>query len=205
MRPEEDADDVVDKMRRYDVVGLAAVETGQGVDEKGGGKNFFGLMQKDFDTVMDVDNWFVTGYPLVDDLVETSEASPVATGDGGERNRLFTTYGTSEAIPLATSTVAPDAPAQYNAQHLMYGPHHLEVAVEEDGELRPADDGEYGIALVTTIDRRDGTIYVNYALGDGAVMVDREPEDSPLNTPIIDDIEKLDDPTELIEGGCTVV
>jgi hypothetical protein len=36
-------------------------------------------------------------------------------------------------------------------------------------------------------------------------MVDREPEDSPLNTPIIDDIEKLDDPTELIEGGCTVV
>lgn len=205
MRPEEDADDVVNKMKRYDIDALAAVETGQGVDKKSGGKNFFGLLSKDYDAVIDIDKWFVTGYPLVDDLVDLSEAYPVE-GDDGSRNRLFTTYGTSEAIPLATSTSLPDnGPAQYNAQHLLLGPHHVSVAVEEDGELRPAKEGERGMALVTTIDRRDGTIYVNYAIGDAITVESYNPEDSELTTPLISNIEKVDDPMELLEGGCAVV
>jgi phenylacetate-coenzyme A ligase PaaK-like adenylate-forming protein len=197
MRPEEDADDVVRKMKRYDADGLAAVETGEGIDEKSGGKNFFGLMNKDWDAVMDVDTWFVTGYPLIDDLIDLAEEYD---------HNLFTTYGTSEAIPLGSSTrYGDDIPANFNTQHLNMGPHIVQTAVEEDGELRPAEEGERGVALVTTIDRRHGTIYVNYAIGDALTLESYNPDDSELTTPLVSDIEKQDNPLDRIEGGCTVV
>jgi hypothetical protein len=68
-----------------------------------------------------------------------------------------------------------------------------------DGVPRPAQVGEEGLLLVNTI-ARDGTIFINYAIGDKARVIATS---CPCGrtTPIIGEIRREDNPTELA-GGC---
>jgi len=210
MQPADTGRDVVDKIQARDPDVLAAVETGRSDDTKSGeGKNFNALFGIDDQAVTDIPTWFVTGYPIPDGVEATAEALK-HDDEHGDRRRLYTTYGTSEAIPLATSTALYDdeTGAAYNRQHLTYGPHFTQIGVPDgqDGVRPPEDDeAERGLALVTTVDRRDGTIYINYALGDAATQAPYAETDSWMTTPQVYDIDRIDEPDAMLEAGCTVV
>ena len=80
------------------------------------------------------------------------------------------------------------------------GPHLLSVVTIKDGVLVPAKVGETGIVLVTTI-ARQGTLFFNYAIGDKATVI-ATACDCGRTTPIIGNIHRVDNPSEIIEGGC---
>ena len=201
-RPEDDIATCIAKIKSYKTQIVAAVQPPMTPDantKKGGGVSFINLFGADHtifgrkhdDSI--VHRAFITGFQLPEPIIELSKDIDMD---------LFTTWGASEALPGATSTVLGPATrkCQFNNQHLILGPHILSVVNIEDGHLVPTRVGETGILLVTTV-ARQGTLFFNYAIGDKATVIANEC-DCGRTTPIIGNIHRVDNPTEIIEGGC---
>src|SRR3989338_5227812 len=200
-RPEDDIEACIAKIKAYKTNIIAAVQpplTPDANTKKGGGVSFINLVGHDH-TVFGrknngiVQRAFVTGFQLPEPLIELASEMDID---------LFTTWGASEALPGATSTVLgpKTRTCQYNNQHLIMGPHLLSVVRFENGALVPAKVGETGVVLVTTI-AREGTLFFNYAIGDKATVI-ADCCDCGRTTPIIGDIKRVNDPREMIDGGC---
>ncbi|MBW3022178.1 hypothetical protein KY328_04595 [Candidatus Woesearchaeota archaeon] len=197
-RPEDGLDICVDKIKAYGVNAVAAVQPPISQSEtikKGSGVSFLNLFEQDptlWGREGIIKYAFITGYKLPEEVIELSKDIGL---------HLFTTWGASEAIPGATSTVlGPETrKCKYNNQHLTYGPHVLSVVKIDEDKPRLAKVGEEGLLLVTTI-AREGTIYINYAIGDKATVV-ADKCDCGRTTPIITNIHRAD-PKELEGGGC---
>jgi len=204
-RPEDDLDACIGKIKAYKTDIIAAVQPPLTPDangaqsKKGGGVSFINLIGSDHSLFgrknigSIVQRAFVTGFQLPEPLIELAKEMDID---------LFTTWGASEALPGATSTVLgpKTRTCQYNNQHLIMGPHLLSVVRFENGALVPAKVGETGVVLVTTI-AREGTLFFNYAIGDKATVI-ADCCDCGRTTPIIGDIKRVDDPREMIDGGC---
>ena len=201
-RPEDDLAICMAKIKVYDTRIVAAVQpplTSDSNGKKGGGVSFLNLFGADH-TVFGrkhngsiVHRAFITGFQLPEPVITLSQEFGMD---------LFPPWGASEALPGATSTVLgpKTRTCQYNNQHLIMGPHLLSVVTIKDGVLVPAKVGETGIVLVTTI-ARQGTLFFNYAIGDKATVI-ATACDCGRTTPIIGNIHRVDNPSEIIEGGC---
>lgn len=202
-RPEDNLEEVINMISTYKVNALAAVQppiTDDDFSAKGGGVTFLSLYKENFELFGEngiIKKAFITGFPIPESIVNLAKSINL---------KLFTTYGCTEFIPLATSTTEGDK-CLYNDQHILYGPHMITVVKESNGELENVAEGERGMVLVTTIGITDGrTIYLNYALGDTAVLKYEAGKCScGRTTPIISDIKRTDHPGELLGGGCRYV
>jgi phenylacetate-CoA ligase len=209
-RPEENIHLVLANIKKYRINTIAAVPaspTTRSGAPKGGAVSFQSIYSespKIFGTKYEtgeegeglVDTAFVTGFALTKEIIKIAERNGM---------RLFTTWGASEAIPGATSTVIgpEERLCKYNSQHLTYGPHMLTVVDVKGDKPRFCRPGEEGLLLVTTI-AREGTIFVNYMIGDKAKI---EAEQCPCGrtTPIISGIRREDNKAEFASGGCRYV
>ena len=200
-RPEDDLDTCMRKIKTYKTHIIAAVQPPLSADsntKKGSGVSFINLVGSDH-TVFGrknkgiVQRAFVTGFQLPEPLIRLSKELDFD---------LFTTWGASEALPGATSTVlGPEhRTCVFNNQHLIMGPHVLSVVRFQDGSIIPAKVGEEGVILVTTI-AREGTLFFNYAIGDKATVI-ADHCACGRTTPIIGNIQRVDDPREVIDAGC---
>lgn len=201
-RPEDGLTECIDKIKSYGIDSIACVQppiNDEKSHEKAAGVTFLDLYGEDhelFGSNGQVKSAFITGFPIPIEVVNLCEEIGL---------RVFTTWGSTEALPGATSITSDDSHAvcKHNNQHLLHLPHLLLVVKEEDGYVRLAKEGEDGILFVTTI-ARDGTIYLNYAIGDKAKLVSKK---CPCGrtTPVIDSIRRVDDPSDLIMAGCRYV
>ncbi|MEK6823270.1 MAG: hypothetical protein AABY13_05550, partial [Nanoarchaeota archaeon] len=196
-RPEDSMESCLHYMETFGVNAIAAVPQSprdrKGAP-KGGAVSFEDMYMARaslFGGDAQVTNAFVTGFALPESVIRLAERNDL---------RLFTTWGASEAIPGYTSTVLgpPTRVCKHNNQHLLHFPHFLSVV--DTHRNRFCKPGEEGLLLVTTI-ARDGTLFINYAIGDKATVISNEC-DCGRTTPVIGNIRREDNPTELSEGGC---
>lgn len=115
--------------------------------------------------------------------------------------------GSSEAIPQGGSIGFPGnntKVCQYNNLHLFNGPHYVDVVKEEDNTIVPVKKGEKGLLVYTTI-AREGTIYLKYAPGDEATLVkDESVCECGLRSKVISNVNRIDDPNDIISTGCCI-
>ncbi len=142
-RPEDDLEVCVNKIKNYKTDSIAAVQPP--IDDqkesvkKGSGVSFLNLYQEGIELFEGVDkivkSAFITGYALPNEIIELSQEIGL---------HLFTTWGATEALPGATSTVlGPETrTCKYNNQHLIYGPHMLSVVKIDEEKPRLAEVGE---------------------------------------------------------------
>ena len=137
---------------------------------------------------------FITGYQIPEQAQEIISE----TGMQGS-----TTWGASEGLPGATSTVGLETRlCKFNKQHITYLPHFVMLAnVNQDSNysLAAAKPGKSGIFLLTTLARK-GTPLINYAIGDVAKLNPGKCE-CGRTSEIIYDIERAIDRASLV-GGC---
>lgn len=196
-RPEDSLEQCVDYMTRFNINGVMAVPKSpkdRNGAPKGGSVSFESLYLANaglFGADALVKNAFVTGFQIPGYVEQLAEQKGI---------RMFTTWGASEAIPGATSTVLgpQERVCKFNSMHLTYFPHYLSVMNLAQG--RACRPGEEGLLLVTTI-ARQGTIWINYVIGDKATVIS---DACPCGrtTPVIGDIRRVDNPSELALGGC---
>ena len=201
-RPEDSVEDVIELIKDYKVNALAAVQPplSQEAGEKGSGVTFLSIYKERADLFGAeglIKKAFITGFPIPESVINLSKEIGLS---------LFTTYGCTEFIPLGTSTVEGDLCA-FNDQHLLFGPHVVMIVRQEGDKLVSVKEGEMGMVLVTTIGVYSGrTIYLNYALGDTAVLKHEAGRCScGRTTPVIGGIMRMDHPGELVSGGCRYV
>ncbi len=197
-RPEDDLAQCISDLKAYSCTAIAAVqppiENQQETIKKGSGVSFLNLYAAAPELFgKQIKNAFITGYPLPQELISFAEDIGL---------KLFTAWGSTEAIVGATSTViGPETRlCKYNNQHLVLGPHFLGLAKISDGKLLPVKEGEDGIIFVNNI-ARQGTIYINYAIGDKAQLVSRSCQ-CGRTTPVISAIRRIDNPQEIAAVGC---
>lgn len=196
-RTTDTAEDVIKTINHYNVNSLI---TSQGpiTEGKGGGTSFLSLVEVGHDTIeKHIDTIALAGYTLIEEVINWSKSfkKPIASF-----------LGSSEAIPQAASSTSPGnlRICQYNNLHIFNGPHYIEVVKEEDGVLVPVKKGEKGLLLYTTI-AREGTIYIRYAPGDEASLVRAESKcECGLQTKIISNINRIDNPNDIISTGCCI-
>jgi len=183
----------------YDVNTVATVQgpiSLENATRKGGGVDFLGMVEAGQQILEErVDTLFITGYTLIDELVNWAENFD---------KKLATTLGSSEAIPQATSTTIASGKCKYNQQHVINGPHYVEVLKEESGVMVPVKEGEEGILAYTTV-ARSGTIYLRYAPGDVCTLVKKSCAfPCGLKSDIITDIGRKDVPEDVVTTGCCI-
>ena len=197
-RPEDSIDHCLEYMSVFGITAIAAVPQSPKDSKsapKGGAISFEELYARKaelFGSKGTVKNAFVTGFAIPESVIRLADRNSL---------RLFTTWGSSEAIPGATSTVLGPSTrlCKYNNQHVLPFPHYLSV-VEMSKQPRLCKPGEQGLLLLTTI-ARDGTLFVNYAIGDRATVV-AYTCDCGRTTPVIGKIHRGDNLAELAGGGC---
>lgn len=197
-RTNETAEDIIKVIEDYNVNVLLTVQgdVGKGENEsKGGGVDFMSLVEAGQDVLeKNIKTLFLGGYKLVDEAIAWAD-----TFD----KPLVNAYGACEALVLATNT--PDNGVnlcKHNHFHLIYGPHYVEIVRYENGKLVQCKKGETGMVAITTI-AREGTIYIRYLIGDQATVVNDEGECAcGINTKIISNISRIDNPQDLISSGC---
>ncbi len=167
-------------------------------ESKGGGTNLLAMIEAGHDMIeQKVEKIVLGGYSLIDEVISWSETfnKPIAS-----------LLGSSEAIPQAGSTLfrGEGRTCKYNNLHIHNGPHYVEVVKQEGNDVVPVKRGEKGLLVYTTI-AREGTIYIRYAPGDEATLVKGESEcECGLKSPIISNINRIDNPNEIISTGCCV-
>lgn len=203
-RPEDDLKNALKIIKSYKINAIATVQPAISEDDntqKGAGITFLNLFKEEHDLFGkhgQIKKAFITGFKIPESVIALAESIDLD---------LFTTYGCSEFIPLANSTNEKKIgkKCNFNDQHLLYGPHVVMVVKQEDNQLVPVKKGEKGIVIVTTLGINPGrTIYLNYAIGDTAVLKEEKCE-CGRTTPIIGDIGRTDNPTEILGGGCRCV
>ncbi|MBI2252039.1 MAG: AMP-binding protein [Armatimonadetes bacterium] len=202
-RPEDNLEEVVNMISSYKVNTLAAVQPpiiDNDSSAKGGGVTFLSLYKENFELFGEkgiIKKAFITGFPIPESIINLAKSINL---------KLFTTYGCTEFLPLATSTIEGDK-CLYNDQHILYAPHIIMLVKESNGKLVNVSEGERGMVIVSTIGITEGrTIYLNYALGDTALFKYENGKCScGRTTPIISDIKRTDHPGELLGGGCRYV
>lgn len=199
-RTTDTAQDIINTIEEYDVNVLMSVQgpiNDDDVTKKGGGLDFVSLVECGQDILeKKIENIFITGFVLIPEVVSWAEQF---------NKKLTTTLGSSEAIPQATSTAyGTNTLCKNNYQHLMLGPHFIEVVKYESGAMVPVKKGEEGILVYTTI-AREGTVYLRYSPGDSAKVVKDDNECScGITSKIITDIGRIDVPEETIQTGCCI-
>lgn len=202
-RPEDDLKNAIKIIKSYKVNAIATVQppiTEDDTTQKGAGITFLNLFKEEhevFGKNGQIKKAFITGFKIPESILEVADSIGL---------ELFTTYGCSEFIPLATSTKpAKNHSCKQNDQHILYGPHVVLVVKQEENQLVPVKKGEKGIVLITTLGIHPGrTLYLNYALGDTAILREKECECN-RTTPIIGDIGRTDNASEILAGGCRCV
>lgn len=215
-RPEENAAQVLENIRRYRVNALFTVQQPYEImqsQSKAAGLNlhsliaaslenpqFEGLLLPDNDGRRQIEFLFLGGFPIVpyarELLEEYLPGLPAAT-----------LLGSSEAIPQACSTnpaLTGEGRCHLNNLHLLQGPHWIEILKQDGQHWAPVAKGERGL-LVYTSWARDGTIWIRYAPGDAATLLLGEGEcPCGLHSPVISDVARLnpDDIEELLQYGC---
>lgn len=201
-RPEDDIDKCIEIIENYNINCIAAVQPPlDNIDKtkKGNGVTFIDLFKKKHELFGEkgiIKSAFVTGYSIPDSIINMAKSVNL---------NLFTTYGCSEFIPLATSGIEYKKNCNYNTQHILYGPHFTLIVKEENGKIIKVNESETGIVLVTTIGIIPGrTIYLNYALGDVAKL-EKNNCNCGKTTPLISSIKRTDSPGDIIGAGCRSV
>ncbi len=201
-RPEDNLQDIIEIIKTYKANCIATVQppiNEEDEAQKGAGVNFLNLFKEDhelFGKDGQIKKAFITGFKVPDSVINLAKEIGL---------QLFTTYGCSEFIPLATSTTQEKTKCHFNDQHILYGPHMTIVVKTEDKELIPVKKGERGMVLITTLGISNGrTIFLNYAIGDTAIFHDNQCG-CGRTTPIITDISRTDNPDEILSGGCRCV
>ena len=198
-RPEDSVEQCLEYMDLFGITALAAVPQSPRDKKgapKGGAVSFDDLYARKaelFGSKGTVKSAFVTGFAIPESVINLAQRNSL---------NLFSTWGASEAIPGATSPVLgpPTRICKYNNQHLLYFPHYLAVMDLTGAQPRFCQPGEEGLLLVTTI-ARDGTLFINYAIGDRATVISNHCE-CGRTTPVIGKIRREDNPGELSSGGC---
>ncbi len=198
-RSDQDPRRVIETMQKYGSNVLLTVQAplDRGDKEgKGTDMNLLKLYESGTDVIESLDVLFLGGYRLIPEAQELSQSINVP---------LVTLLGSAEAIPQATNTAygPDDRLCTGNNLHVLNGPHFMEVVARtRDGRLVPAQKGQLGLLLYTTV-ARDGTIYVRYAPGDQARVIAEYGECScGIKSPIIGDISRIDDPEDVLATGC---
>lgn len=200
-RSTDSAEDLIKTIEQYNINAIITtqgpVSDGDTV-AKGGGTSFLSLVEAGHDVIeKHVEKIALAGYNVIDDVINWSQAfkKPVASF-----------LGSSEAIPQGGSVSSPGSTktCQFNNLHLFNGPHYVEVVKEEDNVIVPAKKGEKGLLVYTTI-AREGTIYIRYAPGDEATVIKDESEcECGLKSKVISNINRIDNPNDIISTGCCV-
>ena len=200
-RSTDSAEDLIKLIEHYNI---NAVITSQGpVSDgdkvaKGGGTSLLSLIEAGHDVIeKHVEKIALAGYNIIDDVINWAQTfkKPVAS-----------LLGSSEAIPQGASISSPNGTkiCQFNNLHLFNGPHYIEVVKEEDNTIVPVKKGEKGLLVYTTI-AREGTIYIRYAPGDEATLLVNESEcECGLKSKIISNINRIDNPNDIISTGCCI-
>ncbi len=202
--PRRLTDSVEDVIKTIEHYGVNAIITSQGPishgdkEVKGGGISLLGLIEAGHDVIeKHIQKIVLGGYGIIDEVINWSQSfeKPVAS-----------LLGSAEAIPQAGSTLLPISTkdCNFNNLHVFNGPHYIEVVKEEDNTIVPVKKGEKGLLIYTTI-AREGTIYIRYAPGDEATLAKDEGEcRCGLKSKIISNINRIDNPNDIISTGCCV-
>ncbi|MDO8647845.1 MAG: hypothetical protein Q7R70_05545 [Candidatus Diapherotrites archaeon] len=167
-------------------------------EAKGGGVDLLSLIEAGSDILeQQIEKIILGGYLIIDEVIEWAETS---------KKNVGSLLGSSEAIPQAGSTFFSEEErlCKYNNLHLLNGPHYMEILKHESGAWIPVKKGETGILVYTTI-AREGTIYIRYAPGDQATLLANECTcDCGIKSPIISNIKRIDNPSDIASTGCCV-
>lgn len=200
-RTTDTANDVIQTIRDYNVNVLL---TTQGPikegdkQQKGGGISLLDLVEVGNEILEEkIEILFLGGYKLIPEAIAWAES---------HKKPLVTTLGSCEAIPQATNTNMGSANriCKHNNLHILNGPHYMEIVKEENGILVPVKKGDSGIYAYTTV-AREGTILIRYFPGDEATFFKNQGECScGLKSEIINNVHRIDIPTDVIEAGCCI-
>lgn len=199
-RTTDSAKDIIETIKHYKVNGLVAAQgpvSDGDKQSKGGGVSFLELIESNNDTIESVEKIALGGYNMPEEAINWSQTFNKPIGS---------LMGSSEAIPQAGSfsSLESKRACQFNTLHLFNGPHYVEIVKQEDNMIVPIKKGERGLLIYTTI-AREGTIYIRYAPGDEATIVnDSSTCECGLKSKIISDVNRIDNPNDIISTGCCI-
>lgn len=198
-RTNETPKDIIQMIKNYKINILMTTQGPLDKEEKegkGGGIDLFSLINEDQDLIQkNIKIVWLGGYKLIDDVIEWAKTYKI---------NLVNAYGACEAMALGTSSSITNNNflCQYNNIHLLQGPQYIEVVRYENNKLIQCKKGETGMLAYTTV-AREGTIYIRYLIGDQATIIADENEcPCGIRSKIISNIQRIDNPEDIINCGC---